>query len=92
MEVPGGQPDGMAVDEDGGLWVALGGRASVGRFAPDGVLDRELEVPATFVSSVCFGGADGRDLFITTADLAAAGGTEGDPAGAVYVDRSGVPF
>jgi len=57
-----GHPDGIAVDEHGALWVALvsGG---VGRFTPDGELDRRIEPPSAFVTSVCF---DGRDLYITT--------------------------
>jgi gluconolactonase len=38
------------------------------RFAPDGSTDRTLDVPASFVSSLCFGGEDMRDLFITTGD------------------------
>ncbi len=63
-----GQPDGMAIDETGALWVALLGGFGVGRFTPDGRLDRRIEVPATVVTSVCFGGDDGRDLYVTTAD------------------------
>ena len=35
---------------------------------PDGTLESELGVPASFVSSVCFGDGDQRDLYITTAD------------------------
>jgi len=63
---PSGDADGMAVDEDGCLWVALGSRATVGRFTPDGALDSELAVDADFVASVCFAGVDRRDLVITT--------------------------
>ena len=65
---PSGHADGMAVDETGALWVALGPHGTVGRFRPDGQLDSELDVPAKFVASLCFGGADGRDMFITTPD------------------------
>ncbi|HEX7134750.1 MAG TPA: SMP-30/gluconolactonase/LRE family protein [Iamia sp.] len=72
---PSGGADGMAVDETGALWVALGPSGTVGRFTPDGVLDAELDVPAAFVASLCFGGDDGRDLFVTTAR--AADGTPG---------------
>jgi gluconolactonase len=87
---PSGEADGMAVDEDGALWVALGAGRAIGRFRPhDGTLDEAIEVPAGFVSSLCFGGADGRDLFITTAgdpqDAAASGGVflaRSDVAGA----------
>ena len=56
----------MAVDENGALWVALGRSGAVGRFRPDGTLEEELSVPASFVSSLCFGGSDRRDLFVTT--------------------------
>jgi gluconolactonase len=83
IESPSGQADGMALDEEGALWVALGTGRSVGRFRPDGTLDMELDVPAVFVSSLCFGGSDGRDLFITTAG-------EPDDPGAVFLDRSPV--
>jgi gluconolactonase len=88
---PSGQVDGMAVDETGALWVALGARGSIGRFRPDGHLDHELDVPARFVSSLCFGGRDGRDMFITTPD------TTEDPRldGCVFhtrVDVAGAPL
>jgi sugar lactone lactonase YvrE len=84
---PSGEADGMAVDEDGALWVALGAGGSVGRFRPDGELDLTLEVPAPFVASLCFGGSDRRDLFITTA------GNPDDPdaPGGLYLTRSDTP-
>lgn len=63
-----GAPDGMAVDEAGAIWVALLGGFGVGRLAPDGTLDRRVEVPATTVTSVCFAGDDRRDLVVVTAD------------------------
>jgi sugar lactone lactonase YvrE len=65
--VPRGIPDGMAVDEEGALWVALGD-AGIGRFTAGGGFDGLAEVPAAFASSICFGGPDGRDVYITTAD------------------------
>ena len=57
-----GHPDGMALDENGGLWVALvsGG---IARFTPAGEVDRTLDPPSAFVTSVCFAG---RDLYVTT--------------------------
>jgi gluconolactonase len=57
-----GTPDGMAVDEAGAIWVALVG-GGVGRFTPDGRLDRRVDVPSPFVTSVCF---DRNDLYVTT--------------------------
>ncbi len=63
-----GIPDGLAVDEAGGVWVAVYGASVVLRFTPDGGLDRTLEIPAEAVTSLCFGGADRRDLIVVTAD------------------------
>lgn len=78
---PSNDADGLAVDETGALWVALGAGGAVGRFTPDGALDTTLDVDADFVSSVCFG-APG-ELFITTA------GSAGHPdAGGLF--RAGV--
>jgi gluconolactonase len=65
---PGFTPDGLAVDDDGGVWVAVVNGGCVQRFTPEGVLDARVDVPATFVTSLCFGGADRRDLYIVTAD------------------------
>jgi xylono-1,5-lactonase len=59
-----GQPDGLAVDEAGGVWVALLD-FGVGRFTPEGALDRRLEVPSTLVTSVCL---HGHDMYVTTAN------------------------
>ncbi len=65
---PRGSADGLAVDCDGGVWVALGEGGGVARFLPDGGLDEVVDLPASFVSSLSFGGADMRDVLITTAD------------------------
>lgn len=67
-EMPAGSADGLAVDEEGGVWVAPGAVGSLVRFTPGGALDRTLDVPASFVSSLCFGGEDMRDLYVTTGD------------------------
>ena len=48
--------------------MALGQGGGIARFDADGSLREVLDVPAGFVTSLCFGGADSRDLFITTAD------------------------
>ena len=60
----GAAPDGLAVDAEGGVWVALGPAAQVARFAADGALVALLDVPADFVSSVAF---DGDRLLVATA-------------------------
>ena len=54
---PRGSADGLAVDVDGGVWVALGEGAGIARFAPDGTLDGVADVPVAFVSSLSFGGS-----------------------------------
>jgi sugar lactone lactonase YvrE len=57
-----GHPDGMAIDETGAIWVALvsGG---IARLTPEGNVDRKLEPPSAFTTSLCFAG---RDLYVTT--------------------------
>jgi sugar lactone lactonase YvrE len=66
--VPEGSPDGLALDAHGALWVALAEAGAVARFLPDGSLDELTRLPARFVSSLSFGGADMRDVLISTAD------------------------
>ena len=61
---PAGSCDGLAVDQGGGVLVALG-EGGIARFAADGALDRMIEVPADFVTSLCFGGEDMRDIYVT---------------------------
>jgi gluconolactonase len=68
VEMPEGSADGLAIDAEGGVWVAAGDAGNILRFGPDGSFDRKLDVPATFVSSLCFGGDDMCDVFITTGD------------------------
>jgi sugar lactone lactonase YvrE len=61
-----GQPDGLCVDAEGCLWVAVVGRSEVWRYAPNGERLGRVRV-ASEVTSCAFGGPDGSDLFITTA-------------------------
>ena len=67
IRVEGG-PDGLAVDAEGGVWVALYQAGAVARFKPDGSPDRRIAFPAKAVTSLCFGGADLRDLYVVSAD------------------------
>lgn len=62
-----GCPDGLTLDDDGFIWVAFYGGGSVRRYAPDGTLDGEIDMPVTLVTSCAFGGPDLMDLYITTA-------------------------
>ena len=67
-EIPAeaGAPDGLTVDEEGGVWVAFYGGGSVRRYTPDGMLDEVIEVPAKQVTACTFGGSGLDQLFITT--------------------------
>ncbi len=56
--------DGLAVDADGGVWVAGGQGGGLLQFAPDGTLVERFEGLAPFVASLAFGGADGRDVAV----------------------------
>lgn len=63
-----GGGDGAVIDEEGFMWSARWGASAVARIAPDGKLDRVVEVPGiTQVTCPAFGGKDGKTLFITTA-------------------------
>jgi len=62
-----GSPDGLSIDCDGGLWLAIWDAYLLRRYRPDGQVDQEIRLPPRRVSSCAFGGADGRDLYITTA-------------------------
>jgi sugar lactone lactonase YvrE len=62
-----GSPDGLAVDAEGGLWVAVWGGGRVEHYLPDGALAGSVRLPVSEVSSCCFGGPELRDLYITTA-------------------------
>lgn len=65
--VEDGFPDGLTVDADGGVWVALWDGGAVRRYTPDGGLDRVLTLPVRRPTACAFGGADLTDLYITTA-------------------------
>jgi sugar lactone lactonase YvrE len=93
VELPGpGSPDGLCVDADGAVWVALWGGWSVERYLPDGTRDAVVELPVAQVSSCAFGGPELEQLFITTAwDGLSAADREAQPlAGALFRVEPGV--
>lgn len=59
-------PDGLTVDAEGGVWVALYGGGAVHRYGVDGVLDAVVELPVSKVTACTFGGPRLAQLFITT--------------------------
>ena len=87
-----GRPDGLVVDADGGVWVALWRGGAVRRYRPDGRLDHELTVPTALVTKCAFGGPGMTDLYITTAwrDLTAAEREAQPHAGGVFRAHPGV--
>jgi sugar lactone lactonase YvrE len=66
VDLSDGHPDGLTVDAEGGVWVALFGGGAVHRYASDGTLDAVVEVPARQVTACTFGGEALDRLFITT--------------------------
>ena len=58
--------DGLAVDTEGCVWSACWAE-TIRRFDPAGKLSSEVRLPGMTVSSLCFGGADWKDIYITTA-------------------------
>jgi sugar lactone lactonase YvrE len=89
-EIPdNGRPDGLTVDAEGGVWVALNGNGEVWRYTPGGVHDAVVEVAARKVTACTFGGARLDELFITTSRENLAP-DEDPPAGSLFRASVGV--
>lgn len=86
-----GLPDGMAIDAEGGLWVALWGGGAVHRYV-DGRLDRVVAFPVSQPTSCAFGGQNLDELYVTSsADELTPEQREAQPlAGAIFRVRPGV--
>ena len=87
-----GVPDGSCVDSEGFIWNAVWEGYRVERYAPDGRLDRVIELPVRKPTCCAFGGADLATLFITTSRLGedAESLTREPLAGALFSIRPGV--
>lgn len=86
-ETDRGAPDGLAVSEDGAVWVALArGGKGVAVFEPTGAFREHIEIPLPMCTSLCFGGDDLKDLYIVTG----SDGTGSDKAGSIFRTRTDV--
>lgn len=83
-----GAPDGMAIDSEDGIWVALWGGSAVRRYSPDGRMTTVIELPVSNVTACTFGGPDLGTLFITTSRQGLADDDQPE-AGAVFVAEPG---
>ena len=83
-----GNADGMTLDGEGNLWIAMAMGWRVVQYGPDARLKRSIELPARFVSSLAFGGQDLSQLFVTTGRLP-EGEELGSAAGTLIALRPG---
>ncbi len=81
-----GTPDGLCVDAEGGIWVALWNGSAAHRYAATGELTDVVKLPVPQVTACALGGPDGRTLFITTSALG-VDRAEQPAAGAVFTAR-----
>jgi sugar lactone lactonase YvrE len=84
-------PDGLAVDAEGCVWVALFGGSSVARVTPEGAVDRVVELPATQVTTCAFGGPHLETLFIAVSPYGLdADAPDARAAGQIFRYEAGV--
>jgi gluconolactonase len=81
-----GMPDGLSVDQAGNVWVAAPYEGAVQIYSPAAQLISQVKIPVPMVTSLCFGGADLRDVFIVSGSEK----LESDRGAGVYRARSDV--
>lgn len=89
IEDEAGVPDGLTVDAEGCVWVAVWGGSAVRRYSPDGRLDGVVELPVSQVTACTFGGDDLEQLFVTTSQQDIEPGSQ-RAAGALFRADVGV--
>ena len=67
IRTPNGEADGLAIDGDGGIWVALAGGEGIAGFTQDGELTDTVALPGHMVTSLAFDGAS--TMYVTTREL-----------------------
>ncbi|BDC17631.1 hypothetical protein HS5_05210 [Acidianus sp. HS-5] len=85
-----GNPEGMAIDEEGYLWIAHWGGGKVSIWSPRGEKVFEIKLPVTYVSSVTFGTREMDSIFITTASK--EGETLSGRVFTTHVNVKGIPL
>jgi len=83
------RPDGLTVDAEGGVWVAMNGAGAVHRYSPEGVLEAVVKLPVAKVTACTLGGAGLATLFITTSREDLPPDVE-PPAGSLFSAEVGV--
>jgi len=86
-QMPDGIPDGLAVDAEGGVWVAAARGGEVVRFSRDGTVKEQIKMPAKMVTSLVFGGSGLTELYVVTADNT----DNPDRKGSIFRARADVP-
>jgi xylono-1,5-lactonase len=89
-----GVPDGSTVDAEGYLWSTHWGGSRITRYAPDGRVDRKIEMPVAKITSCAFGGEAMDTLFVTSASVELLDGcwVEMDDAGFAEAPMAGGIF
>jgi sugar lactone lactonase YvrE len=89
FEPDDGLPDGLCLDAEGGVWVAMWEGSGVRRYDSAGRLDAVVDLPATYPTCPAFGGPDLTDLYVTTSRRDVKPGTEPE-AGALFLIQPGI--
>lgn len=88
-----GKPDGLTVDSEGNLWIAICDRGQVLGMDPEGQVHSQIDLPCEIVTSCCFGGEDLKTLYITTGtfSMSEAEKAANPLAGGLFAVRMTVP-
>jgi len=85
-------PDGLAIDAEGNIWVAMWGSGKIICYKPDGSMYEVIELAAKNITSCCFGGDDLKTLFVTSASIDFNGCTYlGENAGGIFAIKTPFP-
>jgi gluconolactonase len=87
VTIADGLPDGLAIDAEGSIWLAIAHAGQVLVFSPSRQMTKRLDFPVPMTTSLCFGGDDMRDLYV----VSGSDGTGRTDAGAIFKMRCDVP-